>query len=186
MSSKMIVNYKELYDITSTLTPIYSDCGELCGKICCQPDSEDNLGVYLYPGEERMFTGKENWLQWEHRNPAEDDFPPSWGFPVHFIRCTRSCPREQRPLNCRFFPLAPHLLKDNTLLLIHETLKLPYMCPLITGRTPLRKDFAEITARCWQELLRDSRIRDLVEMDSREREREGCRPYVVYPGIKIF
>lgn len=185
MSNK-IVDYKKLYSITNTITPLDGDCGELCSKICCQPDSGDNLGVYLYPGEECMFTGKENWLQWEQRHPAEDDFPPSWKYPVYFVRCTRPCPREQRPLNCRFFPLTPHLLKDNTLLLIHETLKLPYLCPLIAGRTPLRKDFIEVTARCWQELLKNPRILDLVKMDSREREREGCRPHIVYPEIKIF
>ncbi|MDD3653429.1 MAG: hypothetical protein PHO01_04485 [Desulfotomaculaceae bacterium] len=185
MSNKT-VNYKEIYRITSAITPIQSDCGELCGKVCCQPDSEDDLGVYLFPGEECMFTGKEKWLQWERRHPDEDDFPPSWEYPVYFVRCTGLCPRKQRPLNCRFFPLAPHLLKDDTLFLIHETLELPYLCPLIARRIPLRKDFMEVTALCWQRLLADPRIRDLVEMDSREREREGCRPNIIYPVSRYF
>lgn len=181
--SKKTVEYQKLYQLTNTITPIHGDCGKLCDKICCR-DSEDNLGVYLFPGEEGMFTGKENWLQWELRHPAEDDFPPSWEYPVYFVHCTGFCPREQRPLNCRFFPLAPHLLKDNTLLLIHETLDLPYLCPLISKRTQLRKDFIAVTARCWLALLSDPRIRDLVEMDSKDREKEGLRPHIVWSSRK--
>jgi len=174
------IDYKKLYNKTNDIAPIDGDCGELCGKICCRPDKENTLGVYLFPGEEKMFTGKENWLQWEKRHPVEDGFPPSWGYPVYFIRCTKPCPREQRPLNCRFFPLTPHLLKDDTLLLIHETLKLPYSCPLLKRKTPLRKDFTEAVAQCWQELLKNPQIHDLVKMDSQEREKEGRKPYIVW------
>ncbi|OPY58424.1 MAG: hypothetical protein A4E55_00916 [Pelotomaculum sp. PtaU1.Bin035] len=180
MSITTVINYKRLYDITCDVTPIYSDCGKLCGSICCQPDNDNTLGMYLFPGEENMFTMKENWLQWEKRYPAEDDFPKSWDYPVYFIRCTKPCPRERRPLNCRLFPLAPHLLKDNKLILIHETLDLPYSCTLIKRKTPLRKDFIEVVAQCWQELLKDPRIRDLVAIDSLEREKEAHRPYIVW------
>ncbi|MTI81904.1 MAG: hypothetical protein FH758_13700 [Firmicutes bacterium] len=176
------VDYKKLYQITANITPLESDCGKMCKSICCQPDGEDSIGMYLYPGEEAMFTDKEDWLRWEHRHPEEDEFPPSWQYPVNFIRCTKPCPREKRPLSCRFFPLTPHLMRDNTLLLIHETIDLPYSCPLITHRIPLRNDFIDIVARSWRELLKDHRIFDLVTMDSREREQEGYLPEVVWEG----
>jgi|GEM_PF-4466374 len=78
--------------------------------------------------------------------------------------------------------MAPHLLRDGALLLIHETMALTYTCPLIRRKTPLRKDFIDTVARCWRELLQDPRIRDLVKMDSRDREREGPYPSVVWWG----
>lgn len=185
MKTNGTVDYKKLYDLTCLVTPLQDDCGQLCGSVCCREDREDSLGVYLFPGEETLFTGKEDWLRWEKRHPQEDDFPSSWKSPVYFIRCTRACPREQRPLGCRFFPLTPHLLKDHTLLLIHETMALPYTCPLIEKRTPLRKDFIETVALSWQELLKDPRILDLVRMDSREREKEGHRPSIVWWGEPV-
>ncbi|MBM7855655.1 hypothetical protein JOC37_002060 [Desulfohalotomaculum tongense] len=180
--TKKTVDYKKLYNLTGDVTPLQGDCGNLCRSICCQPDKENTLGMYLFPGEEVMFTGKEDWLRWERRHPVEDEFPPSWSYPVYFVRCTKPCPREKRPLSCRLFPLAPHLLGDDTLLLIYETLPLPYSCPLITEKIPLRKDFIKAVAQCWQELLKDQRIYDLVKMDSKEREQEDHRPYIVWEG----
>jgi hypothetical protein len=182
--SKNKVDFKRLYKLTADVTPLYGDCGQLCDSVCCRPDNENSLGMYLFPGEKVMFTEKEEWLQWEKHDPKEDDFPESWWDPVNFIKCTKPCPREKRPLACRLFPLAPHLLKDNTLLLIYETLALPYVCPLIEDNIELRPDFIEVVAECWQELLKDSAIRDLVEMDSRDREDAGHLPTIVWMGDK--
>ena len=36
-----------------------------------------------------------------------------------------------RPLQCRTFPLTPHLTEDGILLLIYNDEELPYICPLI-------------------------------------------------------
>ena len=180
--SKNIVDYQKLYDLTSSVTPLQDDCGKLCGSICCRAGEDQALGMYLFPGEECMFTGRENWLRWEMRDPAGDDFPQSWKSPVHFVRCAKPCPREQRPLSCRFFPLSPHLLRDGTLFLIHETMALPYSCPLIEKKMPLRTDFVDAVARCWKEMLKDPRLLALVKMDSLERENEETRPHVVWSG----
>ncbi len=177
------VDYKYLYVLTGRATPLDGDCGLLCGSICCRPDRKNSLGVYLFPGEESLFPEKGSWFAREHHDPKEYDFPDNWTGPVHFIKCHSPCPREARPLACRFFPLAPHLLTDGTLLLIHETARLPYKCPLIAGNVPLRGDFIEVTALAWQVLLKDPRILKLVEEDSRERERtlRGV-PAVIWAG----
>ncbi len=172
------VDYQKIYNLTAYVTPLKEDCGHLCGSICCRPDRENTLGMYLFPGEEKMFTGREDWLQWEQRDPREDDFPPSWVDPVYFVSCTKPCPREKRPLSCRLFPLAPHLLSDGRLILIYETLELPYSCPLISKNITLEQDFIDVVAQCWQELLKDRRIRDLVIMDSAVRERQGQLPRI--------
>lgn len=166
--------------MTERITPLDGDCGQLCGKICCRPDPGNTQGMYLFPGEESMFTGREPWLRWERRHPAEDDFPASWSYPVYFISCIKPCPREHRPLSCRFFPLTPHLFPDNQFILIYETLTLSYTCPLIQRRIPLRKDFIAVVTRCWQALLKDRRVRDLVRLDSQEREKEGIHPVIVW------
>ncbi|KJS16080.1 MAG: hypothetical protein VR69_10775 [Peptococcaceae bacterium BRH_c4b] len=174
-------DYEYIYAITAKTTPLDSDCGELCGSICCRPHRKKVLGMYLFPGEETMFSGAENWLDYERHDPLLYDFPDNWEYPVFFVKCTPPCPRQARPLSCRLFPLAPHLLQDGTLLIIHETIILPYRCPLITRKIPLRVDFIETVALTWQELLKDDRIYRLVEEDSRQRETEtGKLPEILH------
>ncbi|MHB8158175.1 MAG: hypothetical protein ACYDEQ_12395, partial [Desulfocucumaceae bacterium] len=111
------------------------------------------------------------------------DFPDNWKDPVHFLICTSPCPRDKRPLACRFFPLTPHLLTDGTLALIPETARLPYRCPLIHKKIPLREEFIEMVAAAWRELLKDPRIRRLVIEDSRERETKSKgNPPILWAG----
>ena len=171
------IQYRQLYKLLDKITPLEEDCGNLCAKICCKQESTD-LGMYLLPGEESLFTGKEDWLVWEKQNPKDFDFPDSWTDSVFFIRCTRDCPREKRPIQCRTFPLTPHLTATGTLLLIRETLPLPYQCPLIIQKIPLRPTFMQTVYQVWSKLIQDPRIYDLVEFDSLDR----TEPLdVVYP-----
>lgn len=179
------VDYHKLYKMTQDVTPLEGDCGQLCNSICCRPNEDNTIGMYLFPGEECMFTGNEDWLVWEKVNPKDDDFPPSWDYPVYFIKCTQPCPREKRPLSCRLFPLAPHILSDKRLLLIHESIELPYSCPIIANTLLLREEFVETVASSWLELIKDKRILDLVIMDSREREREGHIPRIIWWGDSL-
>ncbi|WP_018084454.1 hypothetical protein [Desulfurispora thermophila] len=175
-------DYERLYQITAHVTPLAGDCGQLCGKACCQPDATNSLGIYLFPGEEAVLHLPQPWLDWEMHDPRRYDFPASWQEPVHFVKCTRPCPRTLRPLACRFFPLAPHLLRDGQLLLIYETMSLPYRCPLIVMRSRLERQFIETTAAAWRELLQNRQIYDLVWEDSRQREAEGTRPELLWPA----
>ncbi len=163
-------DYHYLYDITHRVTPLAEDCGTLCGRACCQPGRDSDLGIYLFPGEETMFTRRESWLTWEEQNPAEQLFPASWPDPVYFVRCTGTCPRDKRPLACRLFPLVPHLQKDGSMLLIYETMHLPYTCPLITRQIKLQQQFVSTVKKVWKLLLQDPCIRDLIVDDSRYRE----------------
>lgn len=170
-------DYKLLYQITKEPNPLNENCGRLCDNICCNPGHKNELGMYLFPGEETMFTMRENWLEWEIQNPV--GFPDSWREPVYFLRCTSPCPREKRPLSCRFFPLTPHLQQDGNILLIYETLNLPYKCPLITSNITLQAKFIHTTEVAWKILLKDERIHDLVKQDSRDREENNLPIQVV-------
>lgn len=182
-------DYSYLYKITCHSTPLHQDCGEMCGGICCLQDTNNSLGMYLFPGEEVMFNCTEEWLRWEKHNPREYDFPNNWTQPVHFINCIKPCPREQRPLSCRFFPLAPHIMRDGTLIITYETLCLPYSCPLIGSKETLRPDFISTVALAWQELLKEERILTLVQEDSREREKDLLKlPRILWidPSTKSY
>ncbi|MFZ5647030.1 MAG: hypothetical protein ACOY30_05355 [Bacillota bacterium] len=177
------VKYRYLYQLTNNVTPLEDDCGLLCGSVCCRPDHKNSLGVYLFPGEESLFPGDEEWFTREYHDPCEHGFPDNWKEPVHFLKCCGPCDREKRPLACRFFPLAPHLLSDGTLLLTYETARLPYRCPLVYKKIPLKEDFIEKVALSWSLLLEDIRIRRLVDEDSRERERNlSAIPAIIWSG----
>lgn len=80
--------------LLETLTPLRHDCGQLCGAACCAPDEDGQGGVYLFPGEEARYDSVD-WARIE-----VDAFGP-------MLVCDGHCPRENRPLGCRIFPLTP-------------------------------------------------------------------------------
>ena len=192
--------FRAIYRLLDKVSPINDDCGKLCGAACCtcadeatentsqcQTDcnADFEMGIYLLPGEEKLFTGKENWLSWGWLQAEDYEFPESWSGRVYFLRCQCAphCPREQRPLQCRFFPLTPHLDKDGELFLIYQSAALPYTCPLITERIPLNQDFIHATYTVWKHLIRDPLIFDLVDLDSICREDDGEAIEIVYPPL---
>lgn len=183
--------YEAIYHLWDEVSPITGDCGLLCGAACCTGGGEDGasdgkceneaavaaddgeeLGIYLLPGEEQLFTKKEKWLAWHKDRAGDYDFPESWRGSVWFVRCVDPprCPRELRPIQCRTFPLLPHLDPSDELSLVYNDVDLPYTCPLIRDRTPLNGDFYEATLEAWRRLIKDPLIYDLVKMDSRERQ----------------
>ena len=53
--------YKQIYELTNHPVIKDYDCGLLCSARCCS--SEGDRGIYLYPYEEVMFDGSEEWLE---------------------------------------------------------------------------------------------------------------------------
>lgn len=76
------------------LTPMLSDCGQLCAAACCRPDADGQGGVYLFPGEAARLAD----CRWGR--VVEDAFAP-------MLICDGLCERDRRPLGCRIFPLTP-------------------------------------------------------------------------------
>lgn len=182
--------YRAIYRLLNRVSPLADDCGRLCGALCCQPPGEsDNpeedfqLGIYLLPGEEKIFTKKENWLLWSYDWAEDYDFPPSWHGKVWFVRCTTPphCRREKRPLQCRFYPLQPDLDEQDRLQMILSTEKTPYTCPLIRSKLPLQPAFLHASYTVWRHLLRDPLIHDLVAMDSARRREKNITRTVIFP-----
>lgn len=141
------------------------------------------MGIYLLPGEEKLFSGEEDWLSWGWLRAEEYEFPESWHGKVYFLQCKAAphCPRKKRPLQCRFFPLAPHLDEYGNLYMIYHSSPLPYNCPLITEEKPLNEDFIRISYTIWKHLMRDPLIFDLIEMDSENRRADGESIRILYP-----
>ena len=190
--------FKAIYRILDRVSPIDGDCGLLCGAACCTCEEEPSdashsgqsdenadfsMGIYLLPGEEKMFSGNEDWLQWGSIRAEEYEFPQSWHGRVYFLRCLSApfCERSARPLQCRFFPLAPHIDEDGALYMIYHSGELPYKCPLIETNMPLNEDFIKASYTVWTHLIRDPLILDLVEMDSAERTEKDEPVLVLYP-----
>ncbi len=166
-------DFQAIYDRTNTDSCVPFDCGTLCDSLCCQ--EHDAYGIYLLPGEETMFSQQEPWLTWNTQNAREHGFPESWDGDVYFLSCRGACQRDLRPLQCRTYPLAPHLGEQGEFSLIFETLDTGYQCPLI--EEPARqKEFSQAWMhhlyQSWGTLLNDPLIYDLVWMDSEQRRQE--------------
>jgi hypothetical protein len=171
--------FAAIYRLLDRVSPIDGDCGRLCGSVCCCAGTEETdaqapkLGIYLLPGENKLLTDFARLFEWSAGKAEEGDFPDSWRGDVYFIRCKTPpvCQRNIRPLQCRFFPLAPHLLADGSLRMILFPMgRLPYVCPLISERYPLSERFIRASYTVWGRLIRDPLIRDLVEYDSADRD----------------
>lgn len=85
-------------NLLEALTPLLTDCGMQCQAACCRPDEDGQGGVTLFPGEESAYLDAD----WAH---VEDGV----------LTCDGRCPRENRPLGCRIFPLTPYRKQDGAL-----------------------------------------------------------------------
>ncbi|MBE7010658.1 MAG: hypothetical protein E7418_04120 [Ruminococcaceae bacterium] len=106
MSTHISELYKQVYKRLDDVTPLTVDCGELCDKLCCRGDEES--GMYLFPGEERLFIENKNY------SVLPTDFIAN-SRPVQLVVCHGPCTRTDRPLACRIFPFFPHYKRDEGL-----------------------------------------------------------------------
>lgn len=105
------MDYKYLYKKLNLRTPLKTDCGNLCENACCVDMDGEELGMYLFPGEEEMFEGKVNFFI------DESDFEYG-NKKSKILYCKPFCNRKERPLSCRIFPLFPYITKEGELKVI--------------------------------------------------------------------
>lgn len=188
--------YRAIYRLLNKVSPLLSDCGQLCAAACCncggngsgEESLDFDMGIYLLPGEEKLFTRKEEWLKWNVEDAEDFEFPDSWSGKVYFVRCKTPphCPREMRPLQCRFYPLAPYLSEKGKFSLILSPADLPYQCPLITEKMALEPAFVKATHTVWKRLIRDPLIRDLVAMDSKAIRKNKKIELIIVHSTNMF
>ncbi|MBQ7725364.1 MAG: hypothetical protein IJT63_07115 [Lachnospiraceae bacterium] len=183
-------DYRAIYRFLDRVSPVRFDCGTLCSCACCgTPEDEsweEEMGIYLLPGEDKVHDRGDSWLRWSEESTDDYEFPESWNGKVFFVKCKNApeCPREKRPIQCRTYPLSPHFLDEGHLVLIWNTEEVPYKCPLIEENMKLNTDFVHATYTVWKHLVRDPLILDLVETESVKREKKSCIIQVVYDPMR--
>ena len=83
-------------NMLNALTPLKTDCGRLCGGACCQGDEQ--TGMLLFPGEDALYAGC------GFARVLTADFALG-SETARLLVCRGTCPRGERPLACRLFPL---------------------------------------------------------------------------------
>ncbi|MDO4488446.1 MAG: hypothetical protein Q4B67_05115 [Eubacteriales bacterium] len=176
-----MTDFKAIYELLDTVNPLKTDCGLQCNAACCRQDaSEEEMGIYLLPGEASIHDKSNPWLTWSEEDPEESGFPESWTEPVDFVCChgPETCNRKMRPIQCRTYPLTPHLTEDGKLYMLINDMELPYECPLVKNFDRIEPEFIEVSLKAWKELIKDKRVYDLVYEDSRIRDEESDFYYV--------
>ena len=105
------MDYGYLYKKLNLRTPLKTDCGCLCENACCVDTDGVELGMYLFPGEEEMFTGKDNFK-------VEESELEYGNKKAKILFCKPYCNRKERPLSCRIFPLFPYITREGDLKVI--------------------------------------------------------------------
>ncbi|MBQ4087681.1 MAG: hypothetical protein IJC78_05480 [Clostridia bacterium] len=150
--------YKSIYRYWDDTTPLYGDCGKLCGKACCESDEtdEDETGMYLFPGEEKLFKEDKNF------RVVSSDFSYGDGKIADIAICKGPCQRDLRPLSCRIFPLIPYY-KNGKLTVIQDP-RAKHMCPLAQKKALSYLDpaFIRKTEQTFRLLLRFSEVRSFL------------------------
>lgn len=148
---------KNAYERLYHKTPLgFYNCGRLCDGLCCRGDCQ---GMWLYPYEEELFEGKEEFEVCETEG--------NYGYPM--VICSGECNRAERPLACRIFPLFP-LVYEADGELKFEVVYDPRanMCPLARKNEPLDPSFIKEVRKTARYLARDEKMLEYMKAVSLE------------------
>jgi len=168
------VNWELLRRILDGLTPMKSDCGLICEKKCCSV-REDGQGMYLFPGEEIMYPEGGQWYNVGHSDLEVEHFSGKRPF---VLQCRGICPREERPMACRIFPLAPYLTPEGDLEIVLDDDAL-FLCPLVRQKDieALDPAFRQGVRKVWAYLLEDGSVREAVKSYSARIDDQSGDPW---------
>lgn len=172
-AEEMKESMKRIYERLDEVSPLDFDCGKLCGEVCCDDSQEEEgeLVLYLLPGEELMYEDSDEFELYA-MNASEVIYPHSWKGQIFLVKCLNPprCDRSLRPIQCRTFPLVPHLTKDGEFHLVLDASEFPYTCPIIRDHIKFNEDFLRVTYEVWMKLITNPLVYDLVNFDSKLRE----------------
>ncbi|WP_405280289.1 hypothetical protein [Methanobrevibacter sp.] len=171
---------QKIYQRLDEVTPVDFDCGKLCGEVCCVYDADEThteeLVLYLLPGEELMYEDSPD-FELYHMDSSEIRYPHSWKDNIYLVKCKNPprCDRSIRPIQCRTFPLVPHISKNGEFHLVLDETEFPYECPIIRDHIKLNENFINVTYEIWKMLISNPLVYDLVDMDSKDRDRRTTK-----------
>ena len=132
--------------LLDALTPLKTDCGRLCDGACCQGD--ETTGMLLFPGEDALY----ECCAFGRVLPAGFELG---GAPARLFVCEGHCPRAERPLACRLFPLFLKFREDQTPVLRMDV-RARAVCPLTDyGMKALDPAFRQAARQAYGLLLED-------------------------------
>jgi hypothetical protein len=143
-------------DLLQDVTPLKQNCGALCSAACCQDEEDEELGMLLFPGEERLYSARDaGWMK------IVDSAASFKGRPLPLLICRGECPRERRPLACRVFPLAPGLRKGRVVPRVDG--RGAHICPLYdSGVAGLAPRFVDAVEQAFDLLSEDPTQREFL------------------------
>ena len=153
--------YTHAYSLFDRVTPLLGDCGTMCENACCMGDDES--GMYLFPGEECMFTPMPGNMKIE-----TSSFEYSDDKYADILLCRPYCDRRRRPLACRIFPLLPYITEEGKLKIIMDP-RGKNMCPLAAAAEPsqLNSEFVRRVTYLGKIMVRDKVLFEYLEQLSR-------------------
>ena len=144
------------------VTPMESDCGELCAAACCCSLEGEETGMLLFPGEEEAYLHMEGWKV----------LPGAAG---NVVVCPGRCNRSNRPLSCRIFPLLPVVRNGEIRAAMDQ--RAAAVCPLAAyGVKGLSEAFREGVREAGRLLMESDATRQMLEeMTRRQDELKALR-----------
>lgn len=132
--------------LLASLTPLKSDCGRLCAGACCRGD--EATGMLFFPGEEALYAA----CAFGRVVPAHYRLG---GRQALLFVCEGSCPRDERPLACRLFPLFLAFDRGNAPRVAMDA-RAGAVCPLCGyGLQALDPAFVQAAEQAYDALLED-------------------------------
>ena len=183
-AEEMKKTMQEIYERLDKVSPVDYDCGRLCNEACCVYDEEDyaneELFLYLMPGEELMYEDSDCFELYTMQSNTSG-YTDNWEDNVFLVKCTTppKCDRKIRPIQCRTFPLIPHIGLDEEFHLVFDESEYPYVCPLVNENKKLNEDFINETYDVWSMLIKNPIVYDLVKTDSRRRNEKKVEYKIV-------
>lgn len=140
---------------------VNGNCGELCGYHCCRShEADENLGMYLIPYEYEVVQSRLD-IEYEVHSSYTYDLPRPLKRQYYvFCHNNSGCLRKMRPLQCRTYPLEPHLNGDILQLVIEKDQL--HACPLIDQQQIWRPEFVKGVYEAWQLLLEEDKIKTYI------------------------
>ena len=146
--------------ILETVTPIDSNCGELCDAHCCRASEDESAGaMWLFPGEDALYHDGVPGLTVHDAHGNE-------GYPFLFCSCEggEGCVREARPISCRIFPLFPMAVKSPRTgkyrIVVTADPRGVRHCPLLWEGSPaMTPEFRRAVKRVGQLMLTEPELR---------------------------
>ena len=147
--------------LLESLTPLNMDCGKLCGAACCGEDESGGNGMLLLPGEEELYEAEPFPLELE-----PDDTLFEGG---SRLVCQGKCTREDRPFNCRIFPLRMALDEEGNPLRLEIDPRAWAVCPLCDrgGVRGMSVEFRKGARAAYELLTQNPEIREALRREQK-------------------